>query len=216
VTMILEYAESDLFSYLSQKTYPLSASLIKNIMKQLLSGLSELHRHSIIHRDLKPSNILISQKGIIKIGDFGSAISLDDKKNGAFSIEGFSRWYKAPELLFGCRDYDSYIDIWSVGCIFGEMLNGNPLFPGVNEIDQLGRIGGILGSPSPGNWKSIVKMPDYGKIMFKETIARDFKELFPNALERERDLLGKMLKYDERITAEEVFFLTFSIYLLFI
>ena len=202
--MILEYAESDLFTYISQKNYPLSSSLIKNILKMLLSGLSELHRNSFIHRDLKPSNILINQKGIIKIGDLGSAVSLDDKRNGAFSIEGFSRWYKPPELLFGSRDYDSSIDIWAMGCIFGELLNGSPIFPGVNEIDQLGRIGQFLGSPSPNNWKGIIKMPDFGKILFNETSGKSFKELFPNALDVERELLEKMLKYEERMTAEEV------------
>lgn len=133
-------------------------------------------------------------------------MSLQDKKNGQFSIEGFSRWYKAPELLFGCRDYDSSIDIWALGCIFGELINGFPLFPGVNEIDQLGRIGIFLGSPSPNNWKGIIKMPDYGKITFKETQNGNFKELFPNSLDTERFLLEKMLRYDERITSEEVIF----------
>ena len=203
VTLILEYAESDLFTFLGQKTYPLSSPLIKTLLKQLLSGLSELHKRGVIHRDLKPSNLLITQKGTLKIGDLGSAVSVDDKKNGAFSVEGFSRWYKAPELLFGCRDYDSSIDIWSVGCIFGELLNGGPLFAGVNEIDQLSRIGTFLGSPSPNNWKGIVKMPDYGKITFNEKEAMDFRELFPNALDRERELLRRILRYEDRMTAEE-------------
>lgn len=174
-------------------------------MKQLLSGLLEMHKHSIIHRDLKPSNILITQKGVIKIGDFGSAVSLEDKKNGEFSIEGFSRWYKAPELLFGCRNYNSSIDIWALGCIMGELINGSPLFPGVNEIDQLARIGVILGSPSPNNWKGILKMPDYGKITFKESDGKSFKEIFPNALEIERNFLEKMMRYEDRISAEEVY-----------
>ena len=149
----MEYAESDLFTFISQSVYPLSSQILKTILKSLLSGLNELHRNGLIHRDLKPSNILINQKGVVKIGDFGSAISLSDKKNGAFSIEGFSRWYKAPELLFGSRDYNNSIDIWAMGCIFGELINGFPLFPGVNEIDQLGRIGEVLGSPTPENWK---------------------------------------------------------------
>lgn len=184
-------------------------------MKQLLSGLVELHKNSIIHRDLKPSNILITEQGIIKIGDFGSAISMSDKNNGQFSIEGFSRWYKAPELLFGCRNYDYSIDIWAAGCIFGELINGFALFPGVNEIDQLGRIGCFLGSPSPGNWKSIVEMPDYGKITFKETVPCDFKKLFPNALEKQINLLEKMIKYEGRITAKEVFFVFLIILIVF-
>lgn len=185
----------------------------------ILSGLSYLHSKQIIHRDLKPSNILLTKNGLLKIGDLGSATFFTDKKNGEFSIEGFSRWYKCPELLYGCRDYNYLVDIWSAACIFGEMLNGSPIFAGINEIDQLSRIASVLGSPNEKNWKvyfqlklmflikfkSIVKMPDYGKINFKDANPVDLKKLFPNALDYEIDLLVKILRYDERLTANEVF-----------
>jgi len=78
---------------------------------------------------------MINEEGILKIGDYGSAIFLKDKVNGKFPIEGFSRWYKAPEMILGSRSYNQSVDIWSLGCIFEELLQGIPLFKGNNEID---------------------------------------------------------------------------------
>jgi serine/threonine protein kinase len=79
---------------------------------------------------------MISQNGVIKVGDFGSAEFLSKRDlNGKFSIEGFSKWYTAPEILFGSRSYGPEIDIWSFACIFGELLSGLPLFPGSGEIE---------------------------------------------------------------------------------
>ena len=73
---------------------------------------------------------MIDKAGKVKLGDFGSAIFVTEKKNGIFSNEGFTQWYKAPELLFGSRSYDQMLDMWGIGCIFGELINGFPVFPG--------------------------------------------------------------------------------------
>lgn len=96
-----------------------------------MKGIEQLHSNRILHRDLKPQNILINEQGIVKIADLGSAVFMDHQ----FQIEGFSRWYKAPELLMGSKSYDYQIDLWSLGCVAGELINGVPLFPGINEID---------------------------------------------------------------------------------
>ncbi len=91
--------------------------------------------------------------GVVKIGDFGLAINVKDKdKDGNFAIEGFTTWYKPPEVLFGCRNYNQSFDIWSFGCVFGEMLNGAPLFPGSNDLHQVSKISEYLGSPTVDNW----------------------------------------------------------------
>jgi len=113
----------------------------------ILKGLRELHSNKVIHRDLKPSNILINAQGIVKIADFGLAIHIDDKIDGKFPIEGFTTWYKSPELLFGCRTYDMSTDVWSMACIFGEMLNGSPLFTGANDLHMISKIANYIGSP---------------------------------------------------------------------
>ena len=78
---------------------------------------------------------MMDLKGAIKIADFGCAVEEKNRVEGKFSIEGFSRWYKAPEILFGSRTYDSGVDIWSIGCIYAEFFIGTPLFKGINDLD---------------------------------------------------------------------------------
>lgn len=105
---------------------------------------------------------MVSAKGIVKLTDLGSAVFIDDN----YVIEGFSRWYKAPELLMGSKSYDYQVDLWSYGCVMAELVKGVPLMAGINEIDQLARIARILGCPCNRHWKQIIQMPDYNKIQF--------------------------------------------------
>ena len=148
---------------------------------------------------------MINSQGIVKIADFGLAISLKDKdKAGKFAIEGFTTWYKPPEVLFGSRTYDTSFDIWSFGCLFGEMLNGAPLFPGSNDLHQVSKISEYLGSPTPENWPSIVDLPDYDKIIFESKAPLDLGSVFPDASKSEVQLLTKALRYDQRATAESL------------
>jgi serine/threonine protein kinase len=167
VTIVLEYCALDLFSFLEQQPYPLSPSLTLSLAHQLLNGLHYLHKNQIIHRDLKPSNILINAHGELKIADLGSAVLLQENDQ-EFEIEGFTRWYKSPEQLFGSRNYDFSVDMWAFACIFAEIIQGYPLFTSSNEIEQISKIAELLGTPDQKNWKSIVNMPDYGKIVFGE------------------------------------------------
>ncbi|KAL4429734.1 hypothetical protein ABPG74_001420 [Tetrahymena malaccensis] len=203
-SLMMEYVDYDLKQFIESQVYPLSHTKIKRIAYQLLTGLSYIHQKGIIHRDLKPSNILITDQFIVKIGDFGSAIKEESRKDRQFSIEGFTRWYKSPEQLFGSREYNYEIDIWSFACIYAEIIQGYPLFSGNNEIEQIAKISDLLGNPCEENWPSIVNMPDYGKILFKQKQKKNLSSIFSQASEKEIEFLNSMLKYDNRPTADQL------------
>jgi cyclin-dependent kinase len=105
----------------------------------------------VLHRDLKPQNLLINVEGELKLADFGLARAFGIPVRN-YTHEVVTLWYRAPDILMGSRHYSTTVDIWSVGCIFAEMLNGRPLFPGSNESDQLLRIFKTLGTPTEQSW----------------------------------------------------------------
>ena len=142
---------------------------------------------------------------MVKIADFGLAIGTKEKdKEGNFLSEGFTTWYKPPEVLFGSRSYGTSFDIWSFGCVFGEMLNGAPLFTGSNDLHQVSRIADYLGSPTSENWPSIVELPDHGKIIFEYKKPTGFGAAFPDSTKNEIGLLSRALKYDQRATVDDL------------
>lgn len=102
----------------------------------LLSGVQHLHDNWILHRDLKASNLLLSHKGVLKIGDFGLAREYGSPLK-PYTPVVVTLWYRCPELLLGAKEYSTAVDMWSVGCIFGEFILRQPLFMGKSEIDQL-------------------------------------------------------------------------------
>ncbi len=109
---------------------------------QLLRGLKYVHSANVLHRDLKPSNLLVNANCDLKIADFGLARTTSDTN---FMTEYVvTRWYRAPELLLNCSEYTEAIDVWSVGCIFMELLNRKPLFPGKDYVQQLVLITEVL------------------------------------------------------------------------
>lgn len=103
------------------------------------------------NKDLKPSNLLISSKGELKLADFGLA-KLFGSPDRRYTPQCVTRWYRAPELLFGSEQYGPSVDIWAVGCIFAELMLRTPYFPGENDIDQLGKIFAALGTPTEEQW----------------------------------------------------------------
>jgi cyclin-dependent kinase len=112
---------------------------------QLIKGVAYIHKFKILHRDLKPQNLLISKDGIMKIADFGLARGYGIPVRN-YTHEVVTLWYRPPDVLLGSKNYMTTVDIWSIGCIFAEMVNGKPLFTGVSENDQLKKIFRIKGT----------------------------------------------------------------------
>jgi cell cycle related kinase len=164
-------------------------------MIQLLKGVTYLHSHSIMHRDLKPANLLISPMGHLKIADFGLARVFSGESGRLYSHQVATRWYRAPELLYGAKEYDLGVDMWAVGCIFGELLNNSPLFPGENDIDQLCQVLRVLGTPSEETWPGMSELPDFKKILFPEITPIPLELVVPDAPYQAIDLLSKFLVY---------------------
>lgn len=141
--------EADLHNAIGQKI--LKDIHNRFIIYQIVKGIKFLHSAQIIHRDLKPSNVLLNSDCHLKICDFGLARSLIADKEGSDMIlteEVATRWYRAPEVLLGSQTYEKSADIWSIGCILGEVLLGKPMFPGNSTLNQLERIISFTGNPS--------------------------------------------------------------------
>lgn len=195
---------SDLGEVLRATPVPLTEPQVKCYMWMLLKGLAHLESLGILHRDLKPANLLISPAGVLKLGDFGLA-RVRHPSNGDITQQVSTRWYRAPEVLFGARRYGHQVDIWAAGCIFAELLDNAPLFPGDNDIDQLYRVLHAFGSPTEESWPGLSALPDYSKIQFPDMPGRPLKDLLKNATPAAISLLGKLLVLNPagRISARE-------------
>ncbi|ORY14763.1 kinase-like domain-containing protein [Clohesyomyces aquaticus] len=160
VYLVMDFIEHDLKSLCDTMSEPFLASEVKTLILQLTSALSFLHSHWILHRDLKTSNILLNNRGILKIADFGMARLTSDPPPTNLTQLVVTLWYRAPELLLGATTYDSAIDMWSLGCIFGELLSKEPLLQGKNEVDQLTKTFSLCGLPSDTSWPAFRRLPN--------------------------------------------------------
>uniref|UniRef100_A0AC34FQ58 Protein kinase domain-containing protein n=1 Tax=Panagrolaimus sp. ES5 TaxID=591445 RepID=A0AC34FQ58_9BILA len=169
---------------------------------QLLQGLAYCHAHRVIHRDLKPQNLLVTNDGVIKLADFGLARPITIPSR-CYTHEVVTMWYRAPEILMGTRLYSTGIDIWSLGCIFAEMVTMKPLFSGDSEIDQLFNIFKKLSTPNPDIWEGIEKLPDYNE-SFPKFPRQSLRSYVSGLNEDGMELLKEMLIYPPlfRITAK--------------
>lgn len=154
VFMVFEYLEYDLTGVLETPEIRLTQDHIKSWTKQLLAGVHYMHVNKVIHRDLKASNLLINRKGELKIADWGLARSWN-KEMKRLTNRVITLWYRPPELLLGCVDYDPKIDMWSVGCIVAEMFRRSGFLKGSNEASQLDIIFRICGHPTVEEWPKI-------------------------------------------------------------
>ena len=143
--LVFEFVDKNLLELIEENTKGLEPNLIRNIIFQLCKAIKYLHDQKIIHRDIKPENLLITENNETKLCDFGFArlISGNPEKLTDYVA---TRWYRAPELLISQGEYGSEVDYWAIGCIMGELVDGNPLFPGENEIDQIHCIQKVLGN----------------------------------------------------------------------
>jgi cyclin-dependent kinase 2 len=159
--LVFEYLDYDLKKFMD-KHAPTGIPIptVKKYLYQLLEGVAYCHSNRVLHRDLKPQNLLISVQGCIKLADFGLARAFGVPVR-TYTHEVVTLWYRSPELLLGSQYYSTPVDIWSIGCIFAEMITKRPLFPGDSEIDQLFRIFRTLGTPDECSWPGISTLPDY-------------------------------------------------------
>ena len=203
--LLFEFVECDLRKYLSSlKDEYLSENLVKNFLYKILDAVAYCHSKKIIHRDLKPQNILTAKNGeIVKVADFGlsRAFSIPIRP---YTKEVLTLWYRAPELLLGINEYSTPVDIWSIGCIFAELLLKQPLFKGEYEIEQLFKIFHVLGTPNKDIWPEVETLPDFSP-EFPKFQPMNFKDIFKGLSKNGIDLLKQMLMYDpnQRITAKQ-------------
>ncbi|KAF7713169.1 Mitogen-activated protein kinase Tmk3-like protein [Penicillium ucsense] len=200
IYFVTELLGTDLHRLLTSR--PLEKQFIQYFLYQILRGLKYVHSAGVVHRDLKPSNILINENCDLKICDFGLARIQDPQMTGYVS----TRYYRAPEIMLTWQKYDVEVDIWSAGCIFAEMLEGKPLFPGKDHVNQFSIITELLGTPpddviqticSENTLRFVKSLPKRER----QPLANKFRNADADAV----DLLERMLVFDprKRIRADE-------------
>ncbi|XP_060113020.1 cyclin-dependent kinase 15 [Heteronotia binoei] len=207
LTLVFEYMDTDLAQYMSRHPGGIHLHNAMLFMFQLLRALAYIHQHHILHRDLKPPNLLLSCLGELKLADFGLARAKSIPSQTC-SAEVVTLGYRPPDMLLGATEYSSEVDIWGAGCIFIEMLQGQPLFPGVrNNVEQLENIWEILGVPTEETWPGVSKLRHYRPERFFASRPRRLR-IISERLGWEpgvEDLATRMLKVcpRDRISAQE-------------
>ncbi|KAL5864870.1 hypothetical protein ACOSQ3_002384 [Xanthoceras sorbifolium] len=183
--LIFEYMEHDLVGLASLPGIKFTEPQVKCYMKQLLRGLEHCHSHHVLHRDIKGSNLLIDDSGVLKIADFGLASFFDPNNSIPMTSRVVTLWYRPPELLLGASHYEVAVDLWSAGCILGELFAGKPILPGKTEVEQLHRIFKLCGSPSEDYWRKS-KLPHSTVFKpvqpYRRRLAETFKDFSASTL----------------------------------
>ena len=196
LNLILEYVPETVYRvarHYSKQRQPIPLIYVKLYMYQLFRALDYIHGIGICHRDIKPQNLLIDpENGVLKLCDFGSAKYLVKGEPNVSYI--CSRYYRAPELIFGATNYTNSIDVWSAGTVFAELLLGQPIFPGDSGVDQLVEIIKVLGTPTK---EQIQHMnPNYKEFKFPQIKAHPWQKVFrPNTPPEAIDLISQIIEY---------------------
>ncbi|KAJ8294146.1 Glycogen synthase kinase-3 beta [Rhodotorula toruloides] len=206
LNLVLEYVPETVYRasrHYAKLKQTMPMAYIKLYMYQLMRSLAYIHSIGICHRDIKPQNLLLNPPtGVLKLCDFGSAkILVEGEPNVSYIC---SRYYRAPELIFGATNYTTNIDVWSAGCVMAELMLGQPLFPGESGIDQLVEIIKVLGTPTREQIKTM--NPNYMEHKFPQIKPHPFVKVFrPRTPPEAIDLISKLLEYtpSARLTAIE-------------
>ncbi|KAJ0262654.1 Protein kinase superfamily protein [Hirschfeldia incana] len=193
--LVFEYMDHDLLGLASIPGIKFSESQVKCYMKQLLNGLHHCHSRGVLHRDIKGSNLLIDSNGVLKIADFGLATFFDPRNNAPLTSRVVTLWYRPPELLLGACHYGVGVDLWSAGCILGELYSGKPILPGKTEVEQLHKIFKLCGSPTEDYWRKLKLPPSAAfrpSLPYGRRVAEMFRDLPTNVV----SLLDALLSID--------------------
>ncbi|KAE9617278.1 hypothetical protein Lal_00034344 [Lupinus albus] len=204
--LVFEYMETDLKKFIRSfraTGQNIPPATVKSLMYQLCKGVAFCHGHGILHRDLKPHNLLMDRTTMmLKIADLGlaRAFTIPIKK---YTHEILTLWYRAPEVLLGATHYSMAVDIWSVGCIFAELVTKTALFAGDSELQQLLHIFRLLGTPNETIWPGVSKLMNWHE--YPQWNPQSLSTAVPGLDELGLDLLANMLKYEpaSRISAKK-------------
>ncbi|XP_041861374.1 cyclin-dependent kinase-like 5 isoform X2 [Melanotaenia boesemani] len=204
--LVFEYVEKNMLELLEELPTGVPTEKARSYIFQLIKAIHWCHKHDIVHRDIKPENLLISSDDILKLCDFGFARNLSEGTDANYTEYVATRWYRSPELLLGAP-YGKAVDMWSVGCILGELSDGQPLFPGESEIDQLFTIQKVLGPLPPEQMKLFYNNPRFHGLRFPavnhpQTLERRYLGIIGGGL---LDLLKNLLLLNptERFLTEQ-------------
>ncbi|XP_074492892.1 cyclin-dependent kinase-like 5 isoform X5 [Sebastes fasciatus] len=204
--LVFEYVEKNMLELLEELPNGVPTDKARSYIHQLIRAIHWCHKHDIVHRDIKPENLLISSDDVLKLCDFGFARNLSEGTDANYTEYVATRWYRSPELLLGAP-YGKAVDMWSVGCILGELSDGQPLFPGESEIDQLFTIQKVLGPLPPEQMKLFYNNPRFHGLRFPavnhpQTLERRYLGIIGGAL---LDLLKNLLLLNptERFLTEQ-------------
>ncbi|ORZ30277.1 Pkinase-domain-containing protein [Catenaria anguillulae PL171] len=197
LNLVLEYVPETIYRasrHFTKAKQAMPFLLVKLYMYQVFRSLAYIHALGICHRDIKPQNLLLnSATGVLKLCDFGSAKMLIAGEPNVSYI--CSRYYRAPELIFGATNYTTQIDVWSAGCVMAELMLGKPMFPGESGVDQLVEIIKVLGTPERN--QVMAMNPNYTEHNFPPIRAHPWAQIFaPKTPVEALDLIDKLLRYE--------------------
>jgi cyclin-dependent kinase-like len=165
--LVFEYMDKNLLELLEEQPNGLDPDLVRSYIYQLCQAIHWCHRHDVVHRDIKPENLLVNRDNTLKLCDFGFA-RMYPKRGEPLTDYVATRWYRAPELLLGSTAYDRSVDMWAIGCLMGECVDGQPMFPGESEIDQLYVIQKVLGPLTSSQMDLFLRNPRYMGLKFPD------------------------------------------------